>query len=304
VEPAVALAAAALAALAIAAAPQPSPSAAAPQRGSTLPLAPFTPRPHLVGDALDYSLRGTLSQAIAGHDQFGRAIAQPAVPTDLEGRERVAVKAVDAQGLSLHRSGTIVATFKGRSSPSQTGAGWTLVTPQGEVRDRKGSTLGGLFLLPLAFMADRAVNGGALPVVGERWTAKLGMALFGMTAQPRLRFHVIGTRQIFGVVVYTLSATGTAPVREPVVTNDGVALGDAVGTSRVLLHCDYDPAQRRAVSMDILVAADLRIGAHEKARGSVTERQHYLVALDTASFEARRKSVDPRAPKATSSPTP
>src|SRR5215472_10495958 len=150
-----------------------SPSMGVADGASTLPFAGVSPRPHVVGDIYDYSLRGTLSQAIVAKDPFGHAVRQPATPTDLQGRERIAIKSIDAAGLSLHRSGSIVATFKGRSSPSQRGAGWTLVTPQGDVKDRKGSTLGGLFLLPLSFLADRAVDDGLTPVIGSVWTAKL-----------------------------------------------------------------------------------------------------------------------------------
>lgn len=284
-----------------------SPATRAADGGSSLPFAGVSPRPHVVGDVYDYSLHGTLSQAIVGRDPFGRNVHQPATPTDLQGRERIAIKSVGASGLSLHRSGSIVATFKGRSSPSQHGAGWTLVTPQGDVKDRKGSTLGGLFLLPLSFLADRAINDGLTPAIGSTWSAKLGMALFGMTAQPRLRFEVTGSRKVLGVLVYTLTATGTAPVKEPVVTNDGIALGDAVGTAHVTLRCDYDPAARRAVAMDIAVAADLTISAHGKKTGTLSERQHYLVALDAGSIGATSSKVsDPPAavPAATSPPAP
>ena len=280
-----------------------SPAKGVADGGSSLPFAGVSPRPHVVGDVYDYSLHGTLSQAIVAKDPFGRTVHQPATPTDLLGRERIAVKSVAAGGLSLHRSGSIVATFKGRSSPSQRGTGWTLVTPQGDVRDRKGSTLGGLFLLPLAFLADRAVDDGLTPTIGSTWTAKLGMALFGMTAQPRLRFQITGNRKVLGVLVYTLTATGTAPVKEPVVTNDGIALGDAVGTSHVTLRCDYDPAARRAVSMDIAVVSQLNISAHGKHTGTLTERQHYLVALDAGSIGATSsKSNDPPAAPAATSP--
>ena len=258
----------------------------APASGSasdavTLPLAAPSPRPHAVGDVYSYSLHGTLSQAIVAHDPFGRSVRQGATPTDLQGRERIAVRVISANGLSVHRSGSIVATFKGKSSPKQSGAGWTLVTPQGNVLDRKGSTLGGLFLLPVAFLGDAAVNGGSVPKIGDRWSAKLGMALFGMTAQPRLAYQVTGTRRVFGQMVYSLAAKGSAPVDEPVVTNDGVALGNAVGTAHVTLRCDYDPLTRRAVSLDMNVVSDLRLRSGKRlGAGIVTDRQHYLVALD------------------------
>ena len=265
---------------------------------SVSPLARQSPRPHLAGDVLNYSLHGTLSQSIAGRDPFGRSVHQGATPTVLQGRERVAVKSVSAKGLSLHRSGSILATFNGKSSPAQSGTGWTLVTPQGNVEDRKGSTLGGLFLLPLGFLGDRAINGGTLPSVGDSWDEKLGMALFGMTAQPRLRYKVLGTRQVFGITVYKLAANGSAPVREPVVTNDGIALGIAVGTAHITLHCDYDPISLRVVSMDIGVSGDLRIQtSRHGAAGSVRDKQHYLVALDAQSMQAGQPAADPPTPR-------
>jgi len=245
-----------------------------------------SPRPHAVGDVFNYAVRGTMSATIEGHDAFGRPIHQVATPTLVLGRERVAIKGLSASGVALHRSGSIVATFNGKSSPPQSGSGWTLVTPSGIVEDRKGSTLGGLFLLPLGFLGDRAVDGGAPLQVGSRWTAKLGVALFGMTTRPMMRFEVVGTREIFGATVYTLSATGTAPIVEPIVTNDDVAMGDARGTAHVTLHSDYDPHLMRVVSMEIDVSDDLRVAARgHSPSGQVKDRQHYLVALDAASIE-------------------
>lgn len=246
-----------------------------------------------------------MSQKISAHDAYGRFVAQNAVPTDVKGRERIAIKGLSSRGLSLHRSGSIVATFKGKSSPAQSGSGWTLVTPAGDVEDRKGSTLGGLFLLPLGYLGDQAVNSGASIENGDRFTAKLGMALFGMTARPRLNYVVTGTRQVFGLTVFTLSATGTAPVREPIVTNDGIALGDAAGTAKITLHCDYDVLLRRVVSMDIVVSEYLRLASTHRGGGTVTDRQHYLVALDASSLQSAQPPVDPPpapAAKATSSP--
>ncbi|HEY8078590.1 MAG TPA: hypothetical protein VIF62_30880, partial [Labilithrix sp.] len=87
-----------------------SPAIGVADGGSSLPFAGVSPRPHVVGDVYDYSLHGTLSQEIVGKDPFGRIVHQPASPTDLLGRERIAVKSVAASGLSLHRSGSIVAT--------------------------------------------------------------------------------------------------------------------------------------------------------------------------------------------------
>ena len=237
-----------------------------------------------------------MSQAIDGRDPFGASIRQAAIPTSVEGRERVAIKAITVRGLSLHRVGTIVATFRGKSSPAQRGSGWTLVTPDGGVDDRKGSTLGGLFLLPLGFLGERSVDGGSDLQLGARWTAKLGMALFGMTARPRLSFEVVGVRKVFGVTAYSLSATGTAPVREPIVTNDDMALGDAMGTAHVTLRCDYDPQRRRVLSMAIDVTDDLRTKKTGRGASKIHDHLHYLVALDVSSIQAPDPATPPPDP--------
>lgn len=270
-------------------------SARASSAGSSvLPPVEASPKPHAVGEVFNYTVHGTISQAISGRDPFGGSIRQAATPTDLQGRERVAIKAITLRGLSLHRSGAIVATFRGKSSPAQRGTGWTLVTADGSVADQKGSTLGGLFLLPLGFLGERAVDGGAPLQIGDRWTAKLGMALFGMAARPQLAFEVVGMRQVFGLTVYSLMATGWAPIKEPIVTNDDVALGYAVGKARVKLQCDYDPLGMRVVSMAIDVADDLRIAASGHRAGSkVHDHQHVLVALDAASIEVTEPSTRP-----------
>jgi hypothetical protein len=264
-----------------------------------------SPRPHAVGDVFNYAVRGTMSAEIDGHDAFGRSIHQEATPTLLLGRERIAIKTVSTNGVALHRSGSIVATFKGKSSPPQSGSGWTLVTPSGIVEDRKGSTLGGLFLLPLGFLGDEAVDGGAPFAVGDHWKAKLGVALFGMTARPMMDFKVVGTRGIFGATVYTLAATGTAPILEPIVTNDDIAMGNARGTAHVTLHCDYDPHLMRVVSMEIDVADEIRVIARAHApSGVVRDRQHYLVAMDEASIQAESQSAATPAPTTQATPPP
>jgi hypothetical protein len=243
-----------------------------------------------------------MSTAITGHDAFGRAVRQAAVATLVLGRERIAIKSISTTGLALHRSGTIVATFKGRSSPAQTGTGWTLVTPRGLVEDRKGSTLGGLFLLPLGFLGDQAVSGGTVLHQGDRWISKLGVALFGMQARPMMSFQVIGTREVFGTTVYSLTAVGSAPVVEPVVTNEDIALGNARGTAHVTLHCDYDPHLMRTVSMDIDVVDVLRIVSKGHApTGTVNDHQHYLVALDEATIQAGAQATPAPDPTATPS---
>jgi hypothetical protein len=246
---------------------------------AALPLETASPVPHAAGDILDYSVRGTMSQSIVGRNPYGGSIRQLGAPTDVLGHERIAFKVVSARGLSLHRTGSIMATFRGRSSPAQAGSGWTLVKPDGSVADRKGSTLGGLFLLPLGFLENRALDGGNPLRAGDRWNAKLGMALYGMAAQPLLHFDVTGSQSVGGISVVVLTATGTAPVKEPIVTNDDVALGTAVGIAHVSLRCDYDPVAQRVVDMQIEVSDELRIAAHGRG-ATVQDRQHYVVALD------------------------
>ena len=90
-------------------------------------------------------------------------------------------------------------------------------------------------------------------------------------------------------------------------TNDGIALGIAVGQAHVSLRCDYDPLSLRVVSMDIEVSGDLRIQqTHHGASGTVRDRQHYLVALDAQSMQSGQSAVDPptAAPAVSAPPAP
>jgi hypothetical protein len=186
---------------------------------------------------------------------------------------------------SLHRSGAITASVAGRPV-SKPGTGWTLVNRDGTVV-RDHGTLGGLFLLPLGFLGERAVNGGATIAVGDSWSGKLGTKLYGMTARPQMKFTVTGTRFVLGTSVFSVEATGTVPMKEPVVTNSGDMLGYATGTARITLNFDYDRANARVVAMDLRVQDDLRLsGGKKAARGKVSDTQRYLVALDAGSISA------------------
>jgi hypothetical protein len=240
---------------------------------------------HRVGQIYDYSLHGEVAQSIVGNDALGRKVDQRAMATTLNGRERVAIKQAASDGLTLHRSGAITATVAGRPV-SKPGTGWTLVSGDGVVL-RDHGTLGGLFLLPLGFLGERAVKGGAVLAIGDAWTGKLGTKLYGMTARPDLSFSVAGMRYVLGQSVYTINATGTVPMREPVVTNTGVMLGYASGSAKIDLRFDYDRANARVVALDLTVRDTLTMsGTGKTAHGSVMDTQRYLVALDAGSISA------------------
>ncbi|HLJ83046.1 MAG TPA: hypothetical protein VKT51_02570 [Candidatus Eremiobacteraceae bacterium] len=240
---------------------------------------------HRAGQIYDYSLHGEVGQSIVGSDALGRAVDQRAMPTTLNGRERVAIKEASSDGLTLHRSGAITATVAGRPV-SKPGTGWTLVNAEGVVV-RDHGTLGGLFLLPLGFLGERAVKGGAVLAIGDSWGGKLGTKLYGMTARPELSFSVTGMRYVLGQSVYSIDATGTVPMREPVVTNTGVLLGYASGSAKLDLRFDYDRANARVVALDLTVRDTLTMsGTGKSARGKVEDTQRYLVALDAGSISA------------------
>lgn len=240
---------------------------------------------HRVGQIFNYSLHGEVGQSISGHDATGHAVDQRAITTTLTGRERIAVRQTSTRGITLHRSGTITASVAGRPV-SKPGTGWTLVNGDGTVV-RDHGTLGGLFLLPLGFLGERAVNGGAALSIGSTWSGKLGTKLYGMTARPQMKYSVTGTRFVLGTSVFSISATGSVPMKEPVVTNTGETLGFATGKAYITLHFDYDRANARVVAMDLRVQDDLRLsGAAKAARGGVSDVQRYLVALDAGSISA------------------
>ncbi|MBC5824369.1 MAG: hypothetical protein GIX02_05960, partial [Candidatus Eremiobacteraeota bacterium] len=167
---------------------------ALPQRSDALAA-------HRVGQILDYSLQGNMAQSIDGKDAFGRAIHQNAMPTTINGRERIAFKRLSASSMFISRSGSLTATVAGKSRPIR-GVGHTVVDPSGTITRDRG-TIGGVFLLPLAFLGQRSMHAGADLVVGDSWSGQLGTKLFGMTARPRLRYTVTGRRSVLGVQVFT-----------------------------------------------------------------------------------------------------
>ena len=150
---------------------------------------------------------------------------------------------------------------------------------------KDSGNLGGVFLLPLPFLGDRSVNAGLDLAVGTSWSEKLGTKLYGMMARPSMDFQITGQRLVLGVNVYELDATGSAPMKEPIVSNTGEALGYATGTAHISMHGEYDPLNHRIISMDIEVTDTLHIAGSGKRTGTVEDHQHYAVELDPASLE-------------------
>ena len=257
--------------------------AAAAATAAPDPIATITA--HRVGQVFNYSLHGDTSQSILGRDAFGRAVDQRAAASVLTGRERIAVRQASPSGLTVHRSGAITASAHGPAY-TKAGTGWTLINGDGiVVRDH--GTLGGLFLLPLGFLGERAVKGGAPLAVGDSWHGKLGTKLFGMIARPSLTYRVSGTRYVLGTSVYSIEASGSAPMKEPIYTSAGQGLGYATGTARITLDFDYDRTNARVVAMDLRVQDDLKLGGGTKApQGKVSDANRYLVALDAGSISA------------------
>src|SRR5579872_6263661 len=110
---------------------------------ATTALAPATRH---IGETLDYSLHGEMSQSILGRDPFGRTIHQVSSPTSVRGHENIAVTGLSSSLVSLQRSGSVTATVPGARPATRNGAGWTKVDHRGAVLEDKGK-LGGLFLL-------------------------------------------------------------------------------------------------------------------------------------------------------------
>jgi hypothetical protein len=249
------------------------------------PIPASTIQAHRVGQVYDYSLHGEVGQSISGRDSGGRVVDQRAMATTLTGRERIAIKQTSPRGMTLHRSGAITATVAGRPV-SKPGTGWTLVNGEGTVVRDQG-TLGGLFLLPLGFLGERAVKGGADLAIGDTWTGRLGTKLYGMIARPQMTFRVTGTRLVLGTNVFMIEGTGAVQMKEPVVTNAGAMLGYATGKAHLSLHFDYDRTNARVVAMDLRVTDDLVLtGSAAAAHGTVSDTQRYLVALDAGSISA------------------
>ena len=253
--------------------------------GSALAAAPISPaNAHHVGDAFDYTIRGSMTQAITAHDTLGQRIQQAAMPTTLDGREHISIKQISDQGITLHRSGLIVAAVSNAKPEKSAGKGWTLVRDDGSIARDTGN-LGGVFLLPLPFLGDKSVNAGSDLQIGSNWAEKLGTKLYGMTARPMMTFQVTGQHLVLGVDVFDIDAEGTAPMKEPIVSNTGVPLGYAMGTARIAIHGEYDRVNHRMISMDIEVSDTLRISGPNKHTGGVVgDSQHYVVALDPASL--------------------
>jgi hypothetical protein len=248
------------------------------------------PVAHRVGDAFDYTVRGSMMQAILASDSLGKRIDQPGTPTSLDGREHVAIKQISPQGITLHRSGLIVAVVSNQSR-KKSGNGWTLVRDDGSIAKDTGD-LGGVFLLPLPFLGERSINEGLDLAVGTQWSDKLGTKLYGMTARPTMDFQITGQHLALGVNVYELEATGTAPMKEPIVSNTGEALGYATGTAHISVHGEYDPANHRMISMDVDLVDTLRISTASHHGGTVDDHQHYVVELDPSSLAASPTQTD------------
>src|SRR5579872_893675 len=239
-----------------------------------------------IGERLDYSLHAVLSQSIAGKDAFGHAIDQALAPTNVKGYERIVVMKIDGHGVTVHRSGSITATVDDAKPVTTPGQSWSLVDARGRIV-RDSGKLGGLFLLPLPFLGETAVKAGDDLAVGDAWTAKLGTKLYAMTAQPVMRFSVTGTRMVLGVHVFTIQATGTVSMREPVMTSSGEPLGYAVGTAKITAEFDYDRDDRRLISLQAVMEDTLHYsGPAKHAGGSVHDRQRWSLALDSSSMTA------------------
>lgn len=243
---------------------------------------------HHVGQTFAYVLHGHMAQSIDGHDPFGQKIHQSGAPAVIDGNERIAIKGVSpATGdLTLRRTGSVVATVSGRHNKPMLRSGWTVLSTYGTIV-RDNNKLGGVFLLPLPFLGDRAVRAGLTLTVGDSWEEKFGVKLFGMLAAPDLRYQVTSSSMLLGKNIFTITGSGSVPMKEPIVTNAGYALGEGIGTAWLTLKADYDPVNRRMVSMNVEVRDTLQLfGPNKKVAGTVRDRQRYDVALDAVSLMA------------------
>jgi len=242
------------------------------------------PQARYVGETLSYSLSAVMSQSIAGSDAFGKAVNQTSAPTNVKLHESIDITKATPQDLSMHRTGTITAVVVGAKPVSKTGQGWTTVTSAGQIVHDSGK-LGGLFLLPLPFLADAAMKSGGDLSVGDRWSGKLGTKLYGMTAQPRLVFTVTAESVVSGSKVYSIEATGSVPMKEPVMTASGDPLGYAKGTAEISAHFEYDRDNRRLVFMRAELSDTLHYsGPTKHVSGRVKDHQQCEVSLDQASL--------------------
>ena len=240
---------------------------------------------HRIGDAFDYTIRGSMLQAITARSPLGTKVRQSGTPTQLQGSEHVAVAQVSGQDITLNRSGHIVAVVSDKSVKSA-GRGLTIVRDDGSIA-RDSGNLGGVFLLPLPFLGEKAMNAGAELAVGTRWTDKLGTKLYGMTARPMMTFEVTSQHLMLGLDVFEIVAEGSVPMKEPVVSNSGEALGYATGFAHVTIRGQYDHVNHRMLSMDVAVQDELKLaGATSHSAGIVGDTQHYVLELAPASIAA------------------
>lgn len=236
-----------------------------------------------------------MSQSIAGNDAFGRRINQTSSPTSVRLHESIAITKTTAQDLTMHRLGTITALVVGARPVTKSGQGWTVVNNNGIVV-RDSGKLGGLFLLPLPFLADGSMKSGAELTVGDSWSGVLGTKLYGMTARPRLKFTVTAASIVSDIKVYIIEATGTVPMKEPVMTASGEPLGYATGTADVTARLEYDRDKRRLVSMQAELSDTLHYnGPTKHVTGRVKDHQQCVVSLDLAPVAGLGEgvSVDP-----------
>ncbi len=243
---------------------------------------PVPPQARKVGETFGYTLHAVMSQSIAGKDAFGRKINQATAPSTVKGHEDISVTKTSDQGLTVHRSGSITAIVPGAKPFTKDGQSWTLIDNAGIVKRDTGK-LGGLFLLPLPFLGDSSMNAGDELKVGDHWSGKLGTKLYGMTARPYMQFTVTGVRSVEGATIYTIDASGTVPMKEPVMTASGDPLGYATGTGHISAQLNYDRDNHRLVSMQAEMRDTLHYtGQTKHIAGSVKDHQQCAVSLDAA----------------------
>lgn len=243
--------------------------------------APSTPpQQRTTGERFSYTLHAVMTQSIAGKDAFGKAINQSSAPTNVKGHESISITKQTADELTMHRLGSITAVVVGAKPVTKSGQGWTIVNSHGTIVRDTGK-LGGLFLLPLPFLADGAVNAGSELKVGDRWSGQLGTKLYGMTARPHLQYTVTSERTLLGATVYAIDAVGTVPMKEPVMTSAGEPLGYATGAARITAHLEYDRDNRRLVSLKAELRNTLHYaGPSKHVGGSVKDHQQCEISLD------------------------
>jgi hypothetical protein len=262
------------------------------------PIAAPSPPPQVrtTGDHFSYSLHAVMTQSIAGKDAFGKAINQSSAPTNVKGHESISITKQTADELTMHRLGSITAVVVGAKPVTKSGQGWTIVSNAGMIVRDTGK-LGGLFLLPLPFLADGAVNAGSELKVGDRWSGQLGTKLYGMTARPHLQFNVVGERTVAGATIYSIDAVGTVPMKEPVMTTSGEPLGYATGTAHLSAHLEYDRDNRRLISMKAELRNTLHYpGPSKHVAGSVKDHQQCEISLDAPAQAGGARDVDSAGP--------